>query len=65
MNPCLPDEQTLERMKTAIMAVPPRPHHSTLLQVLSGLLPGIGSAGSFGRTAHGFRAISRVGSRRP
>lgn len=39
MNSCLPDEPTLERMKTAIAEAPPRPHHSALLAALAGVLP--------------------------
>lgn len=40
MNACLPDEQTLQYMKKEVEAALPRPHHSALLAVLSGLLPG-------------------------
>jgi hypothetical protein len=39
MNGCLPDEPTLQRLKTEIAAAPPRPHHSALLAAVNGLMP--------------------------
>jgi hypothetical protein len=40
MNGCLPDEPTLQRLRSEIEAAPPRPHHSALMANLGGLLPG-------------------------
>lgn len=40
MNPCPPDAPTLDRFIEEIASLPPRPHHSSLLERATELMPG-------------------------